>query len=68
MIFGDRADQENAAITDSEANLIIKTTNLQKIYDTGEVQVHALRGIDFQVSQGEMVAVMAPAARARRHC
>jgi len=39
---------------------IISTTGLHKIYDTGEVQVHALRGIDFQVARGEMVAVMGP--------
>ena len=41
-------------------DLIISTTNLHKIYDTGEVQVHALRGIDFEVTRGEMVAVMGP--------
>ena len=40
--------------------MIISTTNLHKIYDTGEVQVHALRGIDFEVARGEMVAVMGP--------
>jgi putative ABC transport system ATP-binding protein len=40
--------------------LIIHTTNLHKIYDTGEIQVHALRGIDFEVARGEMVAVMGP--------
>ncbi|MBI5870041.1 MAG: ABC transporter ATP-binding protein [Actinobacteria bacterium] len=44
----------------SADSLIISTTNLHKTYDTGEVQVHALRGIDFQVSSGEMVAVMGP--------
>lgn len=41
-------------------DLIIRVTNLHKTYDTGEVQVHALRGIDFQVTSGEMVAVMGP--------
>lgn len=41
-------------------DLIIRTTNLHKTYDTGEVQVHALRGIDFEVRRGEMVAVMGP--------
>ncbi|MFA6002060.1 MAG: ABC transporter ATP-binding protein [Thermoleophilia bacterium] len=50
-------------IVDSAAvagELIIRTTNLHKTYDTGEVQVHALRGIDFEVASGEMVAVMGP--------
>ncbi len=39
---------------------IIKTIGLHKTYDTGEVQVHAIRGIDFEVGEGEMVAVMGP--------
>lgn len=42
------------------ATAIISASNLHKIYDTGEVKVHALRGIDLQVSEGEMVAVMGP--------
>jgi len=41
-------------------DLIIRTSNLHKIYDTGEVQVHALRGIDLEVARGEMVAIMGP--------
>lgn len=33
---------------------------MQKTYDTGSVQVHALRGIDLQILRGEMAAVMGP--------
>jgi putative ABC transport system ATP-binding protein len=50
---------DTGAITKSR-DLIIRTTNLHKIYDTGEVQVHALRGINLEVARGEMVAVMGP--------
>lgn len=38
----------------------IETLDVHKIYDTGSVKVHALRGIDFTVQRGEMVAVMGP--------
>ena len=31
-----------------------------KVYDTGTVQVQALRGVDFAVQRGEMVAVVGP--------
>lgn len=44
----------------AEREMIIRVHNLHKTYDTGEVQVHALRGIDFFVASGEMVAVMGP--------
>jgi putative ABC transport system ATP-binding protein len=39
---------------------IIKATGVQKVYDTGKVKVHALRGVDLSVQRGEMVAVMGP--------
>ena len=34
--------------------------NLVKTYDTGTVRVNALRGVDFAVERGEMVAVVGP--------
>ena len=39
---------------------IIEAEGIQKTYDTGRVKVHALRGVDLQVTRGEMVAVMGP--------
>jgi ABC-type lipoprotein export system ATPase subunit len=39
---------------------IIHAKGIHKTYDTGKVQVHALRGVDFMVKRGEMVAVMGP--------
>ena len=41
-------------------NLMIWARGVNKTYSTGSVQVHALRGIDLDVRQGEMVAVMGP--------
>ena len=41
-------------------NLMIWARGVNKTYSTGTVQVHALRGIDLDVRQGEMVAVMGP--------
>jgi ABC-type lipoprotein export system ATPase subunit len=40
--------------------LIINVKGLHKTYDTGKVKVHALRGVDFAVKKGEMVAIMGP--------
>jgi putative ABC transport system ATP-binding protein len=37
---------------------VIQTRNLVKIYDTGEIAVEALKGINFEVHRGELVAIM----------
>src|SRR5579871_3113185 len=40
--------------------MIIEATTLHKTYRTGALTVQALRGVDFVVSRGEMVAIMGP--------
>jgi putative ABC transport system ATP-binding protein len=40
--------------------IIIKATGVHKIYDTGKIRVHALRGVDMSIRRGEMVAIMGP--------
>lgn len=39
---------------------IIRAAGVCKTYDTGAVQVHALRGISIEIPKGEMVAIMGP--------
>jgi len=42
-----------------QADDIIYVKGLHKTYDTGKVKVHALKGVDFTVRRGEMVAIIA---------
>ena len=44
--------------TGAGRNPVIEVENLHKIYDLGEVQVHALRGISLTIWPGEFVAIM----------
>ena len=41
-------------------NQVIRIRGLQKIYDLGATQVHALRGLDLDIRPNEYVAVMGP--------
>lgn len=40
--------------------MIIKMKNIGKIYDTGKVQVEALRKVDLSIARGEFVSIMGP--------
>jgi putative ABC transport system ATP-binding protein len=41
-------------------DLIVRASAVRKTYDTGQVRVDALKGIDLSLRRGEMVAVMGP--------
>jgi len=46
--------------TKSRSAVVFHTGNITKIYQMGEVQVHALRGIDLELYEGEFVVLLGP--------
>lgn len=42
----------------NDKRVVIKVENLTKVYHTGEVEVHALRGINLEICEGDFVAIM----------
>ena len=54
------ARAEDTAPASAGASPIIQATDVVKTYDTGKVEVHALRGVSLTIQRGEMVAIMGP--------
>jgi putative ABC transport system ATP-binding protein len=48
---------DSAAVS---TDAIVEARAVDKLYDTGALQVHALRSVDMIVPRGEMVAIMGP--------
>jgi len=42
------------------ADIVFRATGLTKVYRSGEVEVHALRGVDFQAARGEFIVILGP--------
>ena len=40
--------------------MLIDVRNLTKVYEMGDIQVHALRGVTFTVESGEFIAIVGP--------
>jgi putative ABC transport system ATP-binding protein len=45
-------------MSESPDTPIIALDNIKKVYQTGEVEVHAIRNVSLQVNRGEFVAIM----------
>ena len=51
---------ESSSARPAPREVIVEAREVEKRYDTGQVEVRALRGVSFTVGRGEMVAIMGP--------
>ncbi len=49
-----------ASVPGDDREIIFQARGVTKVYDMGEVEVHALRGVDLDLYAGEMVALLGP--------
>ena len=49
---------ETPGQSQAQPNTVIQVEDIHKIYDLGETQVHALRGVSLGIRRGEFVAIM----------
>src|SRR5690625_5188755 len=52
------SDKYGEITMSSDSNIVFKTRGLSKVYDMGEVKVHALRGVDLDLYEGELVVLL----------
>jgi putative ABC transport system ATP-binding protein len=55
-----RTEPERETTREIAHETIVEARGVDKRYDTGSLQVHALREVTFEVPRGEMVAIMGP--------
>ena len=53
-------EQANATVEMEEQRTVVRTQQVKKLYKMGDIEVHALRGVDMEIYTGEYLSIMGP--------
>ena len=53
---------------EKEIKSVVRLTNVVRTYEMGDNQVKALRGVSFEIKQGEFVSIMGPSGSGKSTC
>src|SRR4051812_38790245 len=53
-------EESSAKVSDAQAAAVFEARGITKVYHMGEVEVHALRGVDLELFAGEFVVLLGP--------
>jgi putative ABC transport system ATP-binding protein len=54
------AEGAATAAPKEEKRTVVRTQQVKKVYKMGEIEVHALRGVDMEIYTGEYLSIMGP--------
>ena len=52
--------EEQIRVDKEEKRTVVRTQQVKKTYEMGQIQVHALQGVDLEVYSGEYMSIMGP--------
>lgn len=55
-----QAQQASTTVDMDEQRTVVRTQQVKKLYKMGEIEVHALRGVDMEIYTGEYLSIMGP--------
>ena len=53
-------EQAGTTVEMEEQRTVVRTQQVKKLYKMGEIEVHALRGVDMEIYTGEYLSIMGP--------
>ena len=59
-LFGRNGKHQEAYVDEQGRRAVIDIRNITKVYKMGDIEVHALRGVDLRIFESEFISIMGP--------